>query len=236
MSKRIERKIIRRTNNLLVRERRIRDRQGRIHRARSRRYWVRKRRYRNRFRRGVSVYYLPPLGVHLPPDRYFVDSSRGSYGLYLDTFRAPPVVPLRRNYTLEEVVEDPEVRGLVRGINIDTITFGFGSAEIREGQLAKLEDLADAILSVLDDDPDEKFLIAGHTDAVGGFESNLALSEDRAAAVQDLLVEEFGVPARNLESVGYGEQYLRVQTDGPEQRNRRVTVRAIGSLLSTSRR
>ena len=40
-----------------------------------------------------------------------------------------------------------------------------------------------------------------------------------------------GIPADNLEAVGYGEQYLLVQTQGPERRNRRVTIRAVGDLL-----
>ena len=39
------------------------------------------------------------------------------------------------------------------------------------------------------------------------------------------------MPAENLTSQGYGEQYLKVPTDGPERRNRRVTVRNITPLL-----
>ncbi|MGI9524126.1 MAG: OmpA family protein [Hyphomicrobiaceae bacterium] len=130
------------------------------------------------------------------------------------------------------MISDPDIRAKVRSINIDTITFPFGSAEISDGQLDKLEDLADAILETLDRNPHERILIAGHTDAVGSFEANLELSEERAAAVLEILVEEFDVPAENLESVGYGEQYLLVETYAAERRNRRVVLRAVGSLLA----
>ena len=34
---------------------------------------------------------------------------------------------------------------------------------------------------------------------------------------------------------GYGEQYLKVNTEGPEQQNRRVTMRNITSLLSAQK-
>ena len=47
-----------------------------------------------------------------------------------------------------------------------------------------------------------------------------------------LLTQQFGVPAENLTSQGYGKQYLKEQTDGPSAINRRVTVRRITPLLN----
>jgi len=47
-----------------------------------------------------------------------------------------------------------------------------------------------------------------------------------------LLGQQFGVPAENLTSQGYGSQYLKEQTDGPSRINRRVTVRRITPLLN----
>ena len=47
-----------------------------------------------------------------------------------------------------------------------------------------------------------------------------------------LLTQQFGVPAENLTSQGYGEQYLKEQTQGPSRINRRVTVRNITPLLN----
>ncbi|MFT5508534.1 MAG: outer membrane protein OmpA-like peptidoglycan-associated protein [Hyphomicrobiaceae bacterium] len=203
--------------------------------ARGRRHTIRNRQHRNRFRRGRSVYYLPPVGVALAASLYALNSSSASYDNYVDTFMAPPVRRLGRSYSMDEIVADPEVRAAVRSVNIDIVTFVSGSARISYNQIDKLEDLADAIHATLRRRPDEVFLIAGHTDAVGPFGENLDLSERRAGAVQELLITEFGVPARNLEAVGYGEQYLRVDTDEADRRNRRVVVRAVGSLLANRR-
>lgn len=167
----------------------------------------------------------------MDPDVYIIDSSRGTYRTYLDLFLAPPLVEIDRPYTLEEVVENPEIRGYVRSVNLNTVHFELGSAEIADSELAKLEDLARAMLEVIDRRPKYVFLLEGHTDATGGFDLNLKLSEERAASVQIALVEEFGVPAENLKAVGYGEQYLEVETQEAEVRNRRVVVRGIGGLL-----
>ena len=58
------------------------------------------------------------------------------------------------------------------------------------------------------------FLIEGHTDAVGNDVDNLSLS-DRRAEVPHLADAKFHEPPENLTSQGYGEQHLKVQTDGP---------------------
>ncbi|MGK4302110.1 OmpA family protein, partial [Klebsiella pneumoniae] len=63
----------------------------------------------------------------------------------------------------------------------------------------------------------EGFLIGGHTDAVGSDVDNLSLSDRRAEAVAELLTSQFQVPAENLTSQGYGEQYLKVPTQEPER-------------------
>ena len=79
--------------------------------------------------------------------------------------------------------------------------------------------------------PDEIFLIEGHTDAVGSNEANLLLSDRRAEAVAVALSEDFDIPPENLVTQGYGEEYLKVETYGPERENRRVAVRRITPLL-----
>ena len=62
--------------------------------------------------------------------------------------------------------------------------------------------------------PREVFLIEGHTDAVGADDDNLSLSDRRAESVAVALSEQFGVPAENLTTQGYGEQYLKVPSAG----------------------
>jgi outer membrane protein OmpA-like peptidoglycan-associated protein len=226
------RQIVRRTTNQTLRRRQIRNRRGELRYARSRRYWVRDKRYRNRFRHGRSIYFLPPAVAALAAGAYYLSGENASYDDYVDTFMAPPVRRLERRYTLDEIVADPEIRSAMRSIDLSMIRFQSGSDRIPDNQYSKLENLADAIRATLSDRPNEVFLIAGHTDAVGSDESNLELSERRAVTVLEILISEFGIPAKNLESVGYGEQYLLIDTDGSEVRNRRVVVRAIGVLLA----
>lgn len=224
--------IVRQNDRHTVRTRKRIDRRGRVHHATTRHHRVRDRRHRNRYRNGFSIFFLPPLGVNIARDRYYLYGSQASYDDYVDLFEAPPVVNVSRRYTMDEIVENPEVRAMVRSVDIDMINFASGSAIITEDQFYKLDDLANAMLEVLQKNQYEKFLIEGYTDATGDDEANLLLSEERAAAVQSALIERYGIPSDNLEAVGYGEQYLLVQSQGSELRNRRVTIRAVGDLLA----
>ena len=98
--------------------------------------------------------------------------------------------------------------------------------------MQKLAVLAKALNQAIQRNANEVFLVEGHTDAVGTDVDNLSLSDRRAQTVAEILTRDFGVPPENLTTQGYGEQYLRVQTQGPERRNRRVTVRRITNLLT----
>jgi outer membrane protein OmpA-like peptidoglycan-associated protein len=85
---------------------------------------------------------------------------------------------------------------------------------------------------MLEKNPAETFLIEGHTDAVGSDQANLALSDRRAEAVAEALTGAFGIPPENLATQGYGEQYLKINTQKPERENRRVTIRRITPLVA----
>ena len=99
-------------------------------------------------------------------------------------------------------------------------------------QYDKLRRIARAILRVLESNPDAVFLIAGHTDSVGSDEDNASLSDRRAAAVADVLTDRFDVPAENVVTQGYGEQRLKIDTQGAEPRNRRVSIQNISGLMA----
>jgi outer membrane protein OmpA-like peptidoglycan-associated protein len=94
-----------------------------------------------------------------------------------------------------------------------------------------LRRVAEAIKSLLNKNPAETFLIEGHTDAVGSDQSNLILSDKRAESVANVLTDLFDIPPENLATQGYGERYLKVDTAGPEQQNRRVTIRRVTPLV-----
>jgi outer membrane protein OmpA-like peptidoglycan-associated protein len=117
-------------------------------------------------------------------------------------------------------------------IDLDTITFESGSWELSPDQIDRLAVIADGLNRAIQQNPPEVFLIEGHTDAVGSDVDNLSLSDRRAESAAIALTQRFEVPAENLTTQGYGKQYLKIPTDGPERANRRVTVRRITPLLT----
>lgn len=137
----------------------------------------------------------------------------------------------KERVTIREFKRRPELRRMAPSIDIQSINFAFGSANIANSQYDKIENIADAMERILRRDSRAAFLIEGHTDAVGSSDSNQVLSEDRAASLKGVLVREFGIPRRALETVGYGEEYLLVPTENENWRNRRVTLRRMDAFL-----
>ena len=76
----------------------------------------------------------------------------------------------------------------------------------------------------------DRFLIVGNTDARGKREANLKLSERRAAAVAEMLVNVFRIPPQRLLTMGLGEEQL-LDTQNPDDGiNRRVQLINIGPI------
>ena len=71
---------------------------------------------------------------------------------------------------------------------------------------------------LLKENPGETFLIEGHTDAVGVEVARLALSDQRAEAVATALTNVFDIAPENMETQGYGEQYLKSRPRSPSAR------------------
>ena len=97
--------------------------------------------------------------------------------------------------------------------------------------MGNLDRIAEVMERILTKHPREVFLIEGHTDAVGSDAANLALSRQRATAIKKALTTYYVIPAKNLETVGYGERYLKVPTAEAEQENRRVSVSRATALI-----
>ncbi len=174
---------------------------------------------------------LPPMRLLIPLSQYIIDTASNRNTNYYDFLREPPVEPVERIYSVNEVRYSARIRDKIRRIDLDTITFATGSADIPMSQASTLRGVADGISKVIQRDPTETFLIEGHTDAVGSAQSNLILSDRRAESVANVLTDVYGIPAENLVTQGYGEQYLKVNTLGPSQENRRVTIRRITPLV-----
>lgn len=176
---------------------------------------------------------LPPMRLNIPRNRYILDSeSVEDPDDYYEFLEQPPVERVQRLYSVQEVKRSARVRDIARRIDLDTLTFEFGSASISDSEVQKLEGVAVAMERLLARNPAETFLIEGHTDAVGTETANLALSDRRAEAVAQALTNAFGIPPENLSTQGYGEQYLKVNTSAPERQNRRVAIRRITPLVA----
>ena len=148
-----------------------------------------------------------------------------------DVLAAPPRRKVERRYTVEEIERTPAARNAVARIEIDTVHFGFGEGFLREEEIDKLDRIAQVLERILAKNPDEIFLLEGHTDAVGSDAANLKLSRERAKAVKDALTTYYVIPARNLQTAGLGERYLKIPTNQPEAENRRVSLARITPLV-----
>ncbi len=185
---------------------------------------------------GAAIVALAPPVIAIARDKYIVDYGRASdYDLY-EALTAPPVERIDRAYALDEIRYSESLRQRMRRVDLDTLTFDFGSWDIDPSQYRNLERIADNINRALENNPDEVFLIEGHTDAVGTEEDNLSLSDRRAQTVAEILTSEFGVPPENLVTQGYGEQYLKVPTEMAERANRRIAIRRITPLMANDSR
>lgn len=179
-----------------------------------------------------EVVELPPPPLRIPRERYIVDAEQADERLIYETITAPPIAPVPRRYTLDEVRYSPDLRAHMRSVDIDTINFDSGSWSVMPDQAGRLRMIAQAVRQAVERAPNEVFMVEGHTDAVGSDVDNLSLSDRRAQSAAELLTQQFQVPPENLVTQGYGEQNLKIQTDGPSRENRRVTVRRITPLLN----
>jgi outer membrane protein OmpA-like peptidoglycan-associated protein len=175
---------------------------------------------------------LPPPVIRIPREHYIVDAQYAQPDDIYGALWAAPVEHIERPYTLDEVRYSSGLRDRMPRVDLDTVTFETGSWEVTPDQVERLVVIADGINRAIAANPSEVFLVEGHTDAVGSDVDNLSLSDRRAESVALVLSQQFGVPAENLTTQGYGEQYLKVPTQGPERANRRVTMRRITPLLT----
>ena len=108
------------------------------------------------------------------------------------------------------------------------VEFDFGSARIRPRSYRSIGLMADALYH-----PalyGYCFLIVGNTDAVGGREYNLKLSERRAEAIRQALVNPFGIGKLRIDTLGLGEEQLLNTSNPKAAENRRVQLIDVGQL------
>ena len=74
------------------------------------------------------------------------------------------------------------------------------------------------------------FLVVGNTDAVGTREYNFKLSQQRADAIRDALINPFAIKPARIEAVGLGEENLINPANPKATENRRVQLINLGKL------
>lgn len=102
------------------------------------------------------------------------------------------------------------------------IQFDYNSAEISKGSSQAARELGKAL-----SDPSLKgtiFVVAGHTDGVGGDAFNMELSGRRADTIKRFLVRNYGIAANDLVTVAYGKTRLKDAANPNDPINRRVEV------------
>ncbi len=117
------------------------------------------------------------------------------------------------------VDNEPEPAPEVVRVELD-VKFDFDKSRVREESYSDIKNLADFMQQY----PQTTTTVEGHTDSVGTDQYNQRLSERRAEAVRNVLVNEYGVQGNRVNSVGYGESrpVADNSTEEGRQINRRV--------------
>lgn len=110
-------------------------------------------------------------------------------------------------------------RGIV--LTLGDVLFETDRAELKEGAEVSIDRLAD----FMSEQTERRLLIEGHTDSRGSDEYNVRLSDRRANAVAEALVQR-GIASDRLRPVGLGEDYpvATNESTAGRQQNRRVEI------------
>jgi peptidoglycan-associated lipoprotein len=108
---------------------------------------------------------------------------------------APPPPPAAPTRTLADILKS----------DVKDALFDYDKSDIREDARAILTRDADVLKSVLSQYPNAVVIVEGHADERGSAEYNLGLSDRRATAAKEFLVQ-LGVPADRLKPVSYGKE------------------------------
>lgn len=126
-----------------------------------------------------------------------------------------------RSLSLGEREEIAEIASTKPKIDLD-IQFDYNSADIRASSMPAVQELGKALSSA--SLKGSTFVVAGHTDAIGGETYNQDLSERRADTIKRYLTEKYGLNGSDLVTVGYGKGKPKDPNAPMDPINRRVQV------------
>ncbi len=143
-----------------------------------------------------------------------------NFGGSTKTAAAPVAEPAPVEPVVYEEVE--EVAEAVR-VELD-VKFDFDKADVKQDSYSDIENLAEFMKQY----PQTATTVEGHTDSTGNAAYNQKLSERRAAAVRDTLVNQYGVEADRVNAVGYGKD--RPVADNATNEGRAINRRVEASV------
>lgn len=135
-----------------------------------------------------------------------------------------PVKVVTTRVERDQIQDIVQTEGLPQ-IDIE-IYFDYNSATVRAQSMPDIGTLGRALRNK--QLAGSQFMIIGHTDASGSDSYNLRLSEARAQAVRNFLVNVFGLEGERFFPMGYGEEQLKLRHLPDHAQNRRVQIVNIG--------
>jgi len=172
-----------------------------------------------------------PLG-----EDYALNVSLPGYLFHSENFALREATSLDEPFLLEiflSPIPKEEQAAPGKPVVLKNVFFDTGSAELLPTSVSEL----DRLKQLLVDNPGLHIQINGHTDNVGSETDNQQLSEARAKAVHDYLINE-GIAAERLQFKGFGEERPIADNETPEGRqlNRRTEFEVIRNRKAARRR
>ncbi len=115
-------------------------------------------------------------------------------------------------------------------VNMADVLFAFGKYDLRPNAREALAKLSGIVIG----HPGLRLSVEGYTDSVGSDEVNQTLSEKRAGAVRDYVVQQ-GVDPASVNATGFGKSNPVASNDSNagRQQNRRVEIIISGEVIGT---
>ena len=126
-----------------------------------------------------------------------------------------------RSLSLGEREEIADIASTKPKIDLE-IQFDYNSADISKNSMPAVQELGKALSN--SSLKGSTFVVAGHTDAIGGETYNQDLSERRADTIKRYLTEKYGINGTDLVTVGYGKTKPKDVNAPMDPANRRVQV------------
>ena len=131
---------------------------------------------------------------------------------------------------LNKILETRDsARGLI--VSMSDVLFDTGQYSLKPGAREKLAKVAGILIAY----PGLNIEVGGYTDNVGGDEMNQKLSENRAGAVRDYLVQQ-GVTTNSVSAKGFGNTspVASNENSSGRQENRRVELVVSGDMIGST--